>query len=122
MLCSLYHISWVLCSVPIMCTSSVAAAWRKKEIRAIYLDAKRSSLGCSTFGTPSRAQRNLQESSVSSPTPDSAESSPVSVSLRTWNVFVLLVLVSAALAWINNEFVMTSEFYRDLLRGAARRQ
>lgn len=53
---------------------------------------------------------------MSSPTPDSAESSPVSVSLRTWNVFVLAVLLSAALAWINNEFVMTSEFYRDLLK------
>ena len=52
---------------------------------------------------------------MSSSTPDSTVSLPVSGSLRTWGVFVLLVLVSAAIAWINNEFVMTSEVYRDLL-------
>lgn len=52
---------------------------------------------------------------MSSSTQDPAESPPVSVSFRTWSVFALLVLVSVALAWVNNEFVMTPEVYRDLL-------
>ncbi len=33
----------------------------------------------------------------------------------TWQLFVLLVLISGALAWLNNTFVMTPEVYRVVL-------
>ena len=35
--------------------------------------------------------------------------------LRTWQLFGLLVVASAVLAWVENEFVMTPEVYRNIL-------
>ncbi len=35
--------------------------------------------------------------------------------LRTWQLFGLLVVASAVLAWAENEFVMTPEVYRNIL-------
>lgn len=41
--------------------------------------------------------------------------SPYFSEVPTWQLFVLLVLISGALAWLNNTFVMTPEVYRVVL-------